>query len=365
MDLEQQISTLSKEMNLEELELIITKFKQSDTNDKIAVLSVQKASQLWKLRKKLHKVLCANFAQRFADLASLIPDYEVYARIAKCLSIHDKIDDEELGQLLSNQQVISLSLGLTTELGPKIENPLFQSACDLQIKASVMSKELSSIASLAVSKFAPNLCSLISPEITAMLVSFAGGLKELSETPACNIKMLGSNKVALNGFSSRSTKNYQGVLYNTDLVQETPPEFRDAVFRDLANKVALTSRIDVAKSKQDGSYGEKIRNEIKVRLDKKMNNRSPKYVRPLPIPGFEKREFRGGARKRAMKKKFGIGKELERRNKVIFGIGGQFDEDGTQYGVTALEGFRKNKASTDAAFQDKIDKKLKALDKRK
>ncbi|OHT13387.1 SnoRNA binding domain containing protein [Tritrichomonas foetus] len=367
MDIEQQTTALANEMKLDSLRQMISTFNESQTHDDgIAVHAIQKAAQLLKQRKKLHKILCAAFAPRFADLAKLISDYEIYARTAKYLCNHNNIDNSELQDILNHQQVVALNLGLTSTLGPEIDSPSFFSACDLQIEASILSRDLSSVAANAVSQFAPNLCALVGAELAAILISFAGGIQQLSTTPACNIKIFGVKKSGLLGMSSRSTNNHQGILYSCDLVQETPPDFRDAVFRDLGNKVALVARIDASKenSMQNGSYGEKFRNEIKTRLDKKMNNHTPKYVRPLPVPGMEKREFRGGRQKRAMKKKFGIGEELTARNKIVFGVGGQFDEDGTQYGATALEGFRKKKAAIDAPFQQKIDKKLKALDKK-
>ena len=269
----------------------------------------------------------------------------------------------ELKSLLSQQQVIAINLGLTANLGPQICSVEFEEACKLQIEASETERQLQSIAAATVSKFAPNLTKLIGPGITAMLVTYSGSLLKLSQTPACNIKMLGSKKSELLGYSSRSTKNYQGVLYESEIVQQTPPEFRDAVFRDLVNKVALVSRVDVGGQSNDGSYGETVREQIMERLDKKMNNATPKYVRPLPIPGLEKKDNRGGRQKRAMKKKFGMGEELRARNKVIFGIGGQFDELGEQYGATALEGFRRKTSAIDAPFQKKIEKKLKEADK--
>ena len=351
-------------MNLESLKTIIQQFQNAEpTEIDVAILTIQKVSQLYRQRKKLHQVLCAAFSSRFPDLKLLVPDFENYARVAKFLANHDKIEDTEISRFLTQQQIVSLSLGLTTNLGPEITNPAFFAACDLQISASEISSALSSISATVVSRFAPNLCSLIGSEKAAYLISFAGGLQQLARTPACNIKMFGSKKVGLQGFSSRSTNNHQGILYNCEIVQETTPEFRDSVFRELANKVALVSRVDASCNSSDGSYGERVKMELTKRLDKKMNNKTPKYIRPLPVPGLENKKTRGGRQKRANKKKFGIGEELTNRQKVAFGIGGQFDELGVQFGKTALESFRKTKANVDKAFQQKIDKKLKAMDK--
>lgn len=320
MEIEQQVTALSNDMKLDTLREIISKFKDSDVNDdQIAVLAIQKTSELLKLRKKLHKILCTAFSSRFADLSTLLPDYEIYARTAKYLATHSKIDDQNLLDLYTKQQNIALSIGIT-QLGPEIHSSSFESACDLQIEASTVSQELTSIAASAVSRFAPNLCSLVGADLAAYLISFAGGIKELSNIPSCNIKFLGVKKTGMLGLSSRSTNNYQGILYKSDIVQETPSDFRDEAFRELANKASLAIRVDVSKSKTDGSYGAQQRNDIKARLDKKMNNRTPKTIKPIEPPGMEKIQFRGGRRARANRKKFGLGEVLKERQKLQFGL---------------------------------------------
>ena len=364
MEIEQQVAAISEDMKLDTLRETISKFKDSDANDdQIAVLTIQETSELLNLRKKLHKILCTAFSSRFADLSTLLPDYEIYARTAKYLATHNKIDDQDLLDLYTKQQNIALSIGIT-QLGPEIHSPAFEAACDLQIEASTVSQELTSIAASAVSRFAPNLCALVGADLAAYLVSFAGGIKELSILPACNIKLLGAKKTGMLGMSSRSTNNYQGILYKSDIVQETPSDFRDAAFRDLANKATLAIRVDVSNSRTDGSFGAKQREDLKSRIDKKMNNRTPKTIKPIEPPGMEKIQFRGGRRARANKKKFGLGEVLKERQKLQFGIDGQFDDDGTQLGVTAIHGFRKKTLSTDAPFQEKISKKLAAYDKK-
>ena len=357
----ENLAQLRQEMELEELHTLVAQTQDIDTID-LAVTTIQRSSNLYKTRKKLHKVLASAFLARCPDLEVIIPDFELFAKLALHLATHDEVPPE-LAQLLTQQQLLAVNLGLGENLGPHIEDPAFASACQLQIESAGVDRQLHAIAVSAVSKFAPNLCKLVGPDLTAMLVTYAGGLKKLSQIPGCNIKMLGSKKTELMGYSSRSTKNYQGVLYNAEVVRTTPPEYRDAVFRDLANKVALVSRVDAAGQSPDGSYGESVHEKMTKRLDSQMNNTTPKVVRPLPIPGLEKKDNRGGRQKRAMKKKFGMGEELRARNKVVFGVGGQFDEFGEQFGVTAIDGFRRKIAAVDASYQKKIDRKLKEAQK--
>lgn len=357
----ENVEQLREEMGLQSLQELINATTEITTID-IAVEAIQQSSQLYKIRKKLHKSLTTAFLTRCPDLEVIVPDFEIFAKLALHLSLHDNLPPE-LTETLTQQQLLAVNLGLGETLGPRIEDPSFRAACELQIESAAIDKQLHAIAVEASAKFAPNLCNLVGSDITAMLICYAGGLKKLSQIPGCNIKMLGSKKTELMGYSSRSTKNYQGVLYNAEIVRTTPPEQRDAVFRDLANKVALVSRVDAAEQSRDGGYGDAIREKIAKRLESQMNNTTPKVVRPLPIPGMERKDNRGGRRKRAMKKKFGMGEELKARNKVVFGVGGQFDESGEQFGVTAIEGFRRKVSAVDAPFQKKIDRKIKQAEK--
>lgn len=365
--LSQEVAQLAAEADAPALRALLRGYEERGGGGvEVAVEALQRAGELLHLMQRLHKLLCSAFARRFADLRLLVPDFATYARAARHLAQHATLDGADFRDMLTQQQVVALSLGLSGELGPPVAAPAFAAGCALQIELCALRAELLRATAGAAKRFAPNLCALIGGERAAELVALAGGVPQLAATPACNIKMLGSRKAALQGFSSRSSANYQGALYGCELVQEAAPEFRDATFRDLANKVALAARVDAGGSAADGRYGERIRAEIKERLEKKMNNRTPKYVRPLPVPGLEDRKpSRGGRQKRANKLKFGLGEELTNRQKVAFGVGGQFDEVGVQYGKTALESFRKKKAKVDTAYQQKIDKKLKAIEKAK
>jgi RNA processing factor Prp31 len=355
----EDVMRLRNEMNLDELEKIVIHFREIAPCAEAAIVTVRKAAVLHKLRKRLHKLICAAFSQRFPDLESIVSDFEVYARIAIFMAQNSSLSSRpDLIKLLNQQQIIAIDLSLSTNIGPSLTSAAFTEACELQISASQISQSLLQAAINAVIKVAPNICSLIGPDAAAKLISCAGGIQQLSQCPACNIKVFGVKKKALLGLSSRNTANYQGIVWHSPIVSEFPTDFRDAAFRDVVNKVALVSRVDAGAQFGDGSYGARIRSELVIRLGKKMNDKTVKYVRPLPVPGLKKRESRGGRQKRVNKRKFGMGEELRARSRVMFGFRGQFDEDGEQFGATVLEGFRKRKAVVDAPYQRKMDKKL-------
>lgn len=51
----------------------------------------------------------------------------------------------------------------------------------------------------------------------------AGGLTSLSKMPACNIQLLGNQKRTLSGFSQTATLPHTGFIFQSPIVQDTPP----------------------------------------------------------------------------------------------------------------------------------------------
>ena len=69
---------------------------------------------------------------------------------------------------------------------------------------------------------APNTMALLGPSLCAKIISAAGGIVELSRTPACNIQVLGSQRKALHGFSSASVGLHRGHIGEAPMVLNAP-----------------------------------------------------------------------------------------------------------------------------------------------
>lgn len=69
---------------------------------------------------------------------------------------------------------------------------------------------------------APNTMALVGATTCAKLISAAGGLIELSRTPAGNIQVLGSQKKALHGLSTASAQLHRGHLGEINMVKNAP-----------------------------------------------------------------------------------------------------------------------------------------------
>jgi U4/U6 small nuclear ribonucleoprotein PRP31 len=58
---------------------------------------------------------------------------------------------------------------------------------------------------------------------TYLISGVAGGLTALSKMPSCNIQLLGNQKRTLSGFSQTATLPHTGFIFESPIVQDTPP----------------------------------------------------------------------------------------------------------------------------------------------
>ena len=74
-------------------------------------------------------------------------------------------------------------------------------------------------------RLAPNISALVGTHIAARIIGQVGGLRALSIMPACNIMLVGQQKLVLEGFGLSNTR-HTGILYQSDVVQDCPSELR-------------------------------------------------------------------------------------------------------------------------------------------
>lgn len=117
---------------------------------------------------------------------------------------------------------------------------------------------------------APNLSAIVGTTTAAKLLGVAGGLSGIAKMPACNVhvcwhifsigiyiynpalQLLGAQKKIAAGFSSATQRRHTGFVFQSELVQTTPPEYRMKVQRTVGAKCALASRMDLERARRDG-----------------------------------------------------------------------------------------------------------------
>lgn len=174
----------------------------------------------------IHKTARDLFLKRFAELESIITNPVDYARVA--LTIGNEAAVENLSQKLSwlsGTSVLSVTVAFSAAYGQMLGSEEFaklQRACSeilwLDEKCQLLLKFLES----RMHVIAPNTMALLGASLCAKIISAAGGIVELSRTPASNIQVLGSQKKALHGFSTANLGLHRGHIGEAPMVTNAP-----------------------------------------------------------------------------------------------------------------------------------------------
>jgi U4/U6 small nuclear ribonucleoprotein PRP31 len=162
---------------------------------------------------------------------------------------------------------------------------------------------------------APNLSAIVGTTTAAKLLGVAGGLNGLAKMPSCNVhvsqsllliigvadsnsfeQLLGAQKKITAGFSTATQRRNTGFVFQSELVQQTPPDYRSKVQRTVGAKVVLAARMDLERSRRDGLYGEELREKIEKHIDRLAAPPPSKVTKALPIPNDGPKKRRGGKR---------------------------------------------------------------------
>lgn len=129
---------------------------------------------------------------------------------------------------------------------------------------------------------APNLSAIVGTTTAAKLLGVAGGLTGLAKMPACNVhvgsrrscssqcakcmlfQLLGAQKKISAGFSAATHRRHTGFIFQSELVQETPPEYQLKVQRTVGAKCVLAARMDLERKRKDGTLITICQSSVKV-----------------------------------------------------------------------------------------------------
>jgi U4/U6 small nuclear ribonucleoprotein PRP31 len=177
---------------------------------------------------------------------------------------------------------------------------------------------------------APNLSAIVGTTTAAKLLGVAGGLNGLAKMPACNVHLLGAQKKITAGFSTATQRRHTGFIFQSDLIQQTPPDYQLKVQRSIGAKTVLAARMDLERSRRDGQYGEELREKIEKHIDRLAAPPPSKVTKALPIPNDGPKKRRGGKRARKAKEAYAQTELRKLQNRMVFGEAeeevGAFDE---------------------------------------
>ena len=215
---------------------------------------------------------------------------------------------------------------------------------------------------------APNLTLLLGAEISAKLVTEAGGLQELARTPSGNILNMGRHELNLEGFSTMNKFN-NGYLTELKEYKNAVDSMKIKVLRRYANKTALAARKDAFINKNKitnkENYGNELKKIIADKVEKIKNDVQPILKKPLPRPDDKPSKKRGGKRVRGIKKKFELTEVRKLKNRMKFGEPeAEYRDTGVGFGMLGVGGIGSSLRVAINKNNKIVTKKQKMYDKK-
>lgn len=120
-------------------------------------------------------------------------------------------------------------------------------------------------------------------------------------------------------FSKTQVLPHTGLIYYSQIVQDTPADMRRKAARLVAAKCALAARVDASHESVTGETGLRFKEEIEKKLDKLQEPPPVKFAKPLPKPIEVSKKKRGGKRVRKMKERYAMTEFRKQANRLSFG----------------------------------------------
>ncbi|KAL1740507.1 hypothetical protein HDZ31DRAFT_67871 [Schizophyllum fasciatum] len=270
----------------------------------------------------VHKFIRDHYAPKFPELEQLVTDPTMYIRSVRTLGNNEDLTTVDLQGVLPPAVIMSVSMTATTSAGRQLSDSEWQAvqrACDLADRLEESRKKIFSYVSSRMNVLAPNLSAIVGTTTAAKLLGVAGGLSALAKMPACNVFLLGAQRKIGAGFSTATQRRHSGFVYQSEVVQHTPPEYQAKVQRTVGAKCVLAARMDLERKLRDGSYGEQLREKIEKRIDQLAAPPPAKVTKALPIPNDGPKKRRGGRRARKAKEAYAQTELRKLQNRMAFG----------------------------------------------
>lgn len=270
----------------------------------------------------VHKFIRDHYAAKFPELEQLVPDPAQYVRAVRVLANTEDPTKADLAGVLPPAVVMSVLITATTTSGQTLTDAQWaavEKACDLADKLEEARKRIFMYVSSRMNVLAPNLSAIVGTTTAAKLLGVAGGLGPLAKMPSCNVHLLGAQKKMTLGFSSYTQRRHTGFVFQSDLIQQTPAEYQLKVQRTVGAKSVLAARMDLERTRRDGSYGEELREKIEKHIDRLAAPPPAKTTKALPIPNDGPKKRRGGKRARKAKEAYAQTELRKLQNRMAFG----------------------------------------------
>jgi len=264
------------------------RYKLKFSPDKVDVMIVQAISLLDDLDKEINTYSMRVkewYGWHFPELTRILSDNLVYARFVKHVGSRNNIDKVDLTDILDEATATTVLKAAQVSMGTDISDEDISHVQDLSkqiIEICEYREELNEYIKSRMRAIAPNLTVLVGELVGARLIAHAGSLINLAKHPASTVQILGAEKALFRALKTKKATPKYGLIYHASLVGQTTPKNKGKISRILANKAALSCRVDALGDEDTKPIG--MENLVKVTTRMAQVDGKPVAIPAATIP---------------------------------------------------------------------------------
>eukprot|EP00455_Lapot_gusevi_P026184 TRINITY_DN2764_c0_g2_i9.p2 TRINITY_DN2764_c0_g2~~TRINITY_DN2764_c0_g2_i9.p2 ORF type:complete len:476 (-),score=194.61 TRINITY_DN2764_c0_g2_i9:196-1623(-) len=250
----------------------LCRYKIKFSPDKVDTMIIQAIGLLDELDKELNTYAMRVrewYGWHFPELGKIVADNIQFAKSIRKMGMRTNAATTDLSDILPEEVEQELKEAAEVSMGTEISEE------DL-MNIQALAEQVISIADYRASLFdylknrmnaiAPNLTVMVGELVGARLIAHAGSLLSLAKHPASTVQILGAEKALFRALKTKHETPKYGLLYHASLVGQAAPKLKGKIARVVANKTALSVRVDAMADTEGVTVGLQHREAVENRL---------------------------------------------------------------------------------------------------
>jgi len=261
----------------------ITKLRVRGAVEKRDLIVAQAVQSLDELEKTINMLMARVrewYGIHFPELDRLLEKHETYARLVVELGNKGNFTAENLEKEdVPKPRAEAIAKVAEKSMGADLsESDLWQiqALCKDILDLYRLRTDFETYLDSMMSEVAPNIQCLVGSLLGARLIAVSGGLMNLAKRPASTIQVLGAEKALFRSLKTGTRPPKHGLIFQHTLLHDAKRWQRGKIARAVAGKLAIAARAD--------AFGRRsIGDELKAKMEKRIDEIHKKYEQPPPI----------------------------------------------------------------------------------
>ena len=228
----------------------LSRHKVKFSPDKVDTMIIHAIGLLDDLDKELNTYAMRTkewYGWHFPEMAKIINDNLAYARVILEMGMRTSAHSADLSGILPEEIETAVKAAAEVSMGTEItredlEN--IRALAEQVVDFTLYRQQLSSYLSARMQAIAPNLTALVGELVGARLIAHAGSLTNLAKSAGSTIQILGAEKALFRALKTKHDTPKYGLIYHASLIGQATGRNKGKVARMLANRAALSLRVD-------------------------------------------------------------------------------------------------------------------------